>query len=236
MKISVVIPVYNEAEVIEACLQSLKNQTRPADEIIIVDNNSTDTTAAIAAATSAKVITEKNQGIWAASSTGYNAATGDVITRCDADSILPPDWLAKIERHFNISQATGAVTGPGTFYDCSPFIARLADIFYMRAYFRLVGAALRHPPLFGSNFAMRRTSWESVRDAVHNQQENIHDDIDLSFHLGAEAIISYDPTLIAGISSRPFKHSGSMVTRYSKGFRSIFIHWPDDAPWNRKRR
>jgi len=46
--ISVVIPVYNDAEFLRTCLRALSQQRRPADEVIVVDNASTDATAAIA--------------------------------------------------------------------------------------------------------------------------------------------------------------------------------------------
>ncbi len=48
MKISVVVPAYNEEAVIERCLNALVNQIVPVDEILVVDNNSTDRTAEIA--------------------------------------------------------------------------------------------------------------------------------------------------------------------------------------------
>lgn len=236
MKISVVIPAYNEELQITDCLESLVRQSRPADEIIVVDNNSTDQTAAFAAASGAKVVSESRQGIWAAASTGYDAAAGDIIARCDADSRLPVDWLVRIEESFDADPKLGAVTGPGVFYDTGVIGRRAAAIWYMRAYFLTVGAALAHPPLFGSNMAMRRSLWTEVRGETHVDREDIHDDIDLSYHIGRHGRIRYDNNLKVGISYRPMRALGGLPGRYTKGFRSIFIHWPQEAPWIRIRR
>src|SRR5690606_3738596 len=134
MKITVVVPAYNEEAYLGACLSSLHAQSRPADEIIVVDNNSTDQTETIARRYSATVISEKRQGIWAASRAGYDAASGDVIARCDADSVLPCDWIERIEAAFS-SHEVLAVTGPGKFYGAPRIICLFADTLYMKAYF-----------------------------------------------------------------------------------------------------
>ncbi|HEX8932548.1 MAG TPA: glycosyltransferase family A protein, partial [Patescibacteria group bacterium] len=100
MKISVIIPAYNEEKYIGACIESLLKQNRLPDEIIVVNNNSTDQTAAIASQYPVKVINEKEQGITPARNRGLNEAQYDIIARTDADTILPPDWIEKIKKHF----------------------------------------------------------------------------------------------------------------------------------------
>lgn len=232
MKITVVVPAYNEEVYLGACLESLHRQSRPADEILVVNNNSIDQTEAIARRYSATVISEKRQGIWAASRAGYSAANGDVIARCDADSVLPHDWLERIEGAFSQNHVI-AVTGPGNFYGTSKIVCRLADVLYMKAYFISVGAALGHPPLFGSNFAMRKTAWLAAKKQTHHNREDIHDDIDLSYHLPGKKPVVYDPDLRVLISARPLFQASGMVNRYQKGFRSIVLHWPAHAPWRR---
>lgn len=230
MKISVVIPAYNEAGVLENCLASLAAQTYPAHEIIVIDNNSRDATAEIARSLGATVIAETQQGIWAASIAGYDAARGDIIARCDADSILPPQWLEMIAAHFTDPELI-ALTGPGRFYGAPKLACWAADRLYMDTYFTTVGWALGNPPLFGSNFAMRRSAWRAASNAIHNR-EDIHDDIDLSYHLPSGRVI-YDKNLSAQISIRPLTNASTLPDRYAKGFRSIFIHWPEHAPWRR---
>src|SRR3989344_2115583 len=128
MKISVVIPVYNEEEHIGACLQSLKKQTTPPDEIIIVNNNSTDASVAIAQKYGVKIVNEKQQGMIYARNRGFDEAQGDIIARTDSDALLPPNWIEKIKSHFQ-NHTVDAVGGPIIYYDL-PFNTRLpAKIF-----------------------------------------------------------------------------------------------------------
>lgn len=86
MRISIVIPVLNDAEYLKVLLADLAHQTLPADEIIVVDNGCTDGSADVARSGGAIVIAERIIGIPAAAATGYDRATGEIIVRCDADS------------------------------------------------------------------------------------------------------------------------------------------------------
>jgi glycosyltransferase involved in cell wall biosynthesis len=232
---SVVVPAFDEELLLAACLRSLGRQTRPPLEVVVVDNNSRDRTAQIARAHGARVVPEAVQGIWPAAAAGYDAAAGEIIARCDADSVLPPDWVERIEDAFAADPRLRAVTGPGVFSGLPPVRRVLADVLYMRAYFGLVGLALGHPPLFGSNFAMRASAWRAVRGEVHSGSDAVHDDIDLSFHLGRGRTVRLDPALRVDISARPLGDLRGMAHRVAKGFRSVRIHSPADGPWARYR-
>ena len=79
-RISVVIPAYNEESMIGACLHAVLAQSRPAAEVIVVDNNSTDRTAEIRHdfRDHVTVLREERQGVQHARNRGLNAATGPV--------------------------------------------------------------------------------------------------------------------------------------------------------------
>ena len=232
---SVVVPAFDEEDVLGACLRSLARQTRPPLEVVVVDNNSRDCTARVARAHGARVVTEAVQGIWPAAATGYDAAAGEFVARCDADSVLPPDWVERIEDAFDADPDLRAVTGPGVFAGLPRVRRVLADVLYMRAYFLLVGLALGHPPLFGSNFAMRAAAWRAVRGEVHAGSDAVHDDIDLSFHLARGRQVRLDRALRVDISARPLGDVRGMARRVVKGFRSVRVHAPADGPWARYR-
>ncbi|TFD74986.1 glycosyltransferase family 2 protein, partial [Cryobacterium fucosi] len=68
--ISVVIPCYNDAGFLAVCLAALAAQTRPADEVIVVDNRSTDASAAVARAAGARVVPAPAPGIWPTAAAG----------------------------------------------------------------------------------------------------------------------------------------------------------------------
>jgi glycosyltransferase involved in cell wall biosynthesis len=230
LTVSVVIPVKDDAAPLARCLRDLAAQTRPPDEIVVVDNGSTDDSADVARRFGARVIAEPRPGIPAAASTGYDAAAGDVVARCDADSRLPPDWTVRLLAGL---AGVDAVTGPGRFYDVPPRLAPLARLLsglYLGAYVATTAVALGHAPLFGSNFAMRRTAWREVRDGVHREDTEIHDDLDLSVHLGAEHRIRWDRRLVVGISSRPFRDREALRRRFRRGMRSLTLHWPEEYP------
>lgn len=93
MTLSVVIPAYNRAHLIGETLRSLLMQTKPADEIIVVDDGSTDDTVAVAEASGAtiKVIRQKNGGPASARNTGFRAARGEFIHFFDSDDLAAPN-------------------------------------------------------------------------------------------------------------------------------------------------
>ena len=232
--ITVVIPALDDAAMLARCLEDLSAQLRPADDIIVVDNGSTDDTAAVAQAGGARVIGEPVLGIWPAASAGYDAATGDIIARLDADSRPPVDWLLHIEAEFVDSPEISVLTGPGIFYDGNTIVAGLGQTLYIGGYFWAMEIWLGQPPIFGSNFAMRRQVWERVRGRVHRGMREIHDDLDLSIHLDPDQTVRYDERLTVGISARPFSTWGGFGRRLGWAYTTLRLHLPEESPWRRR--
>lgn len=113
MKISVVIPAYNEELFVSGLLSSISEQTYQPYEIIVVDNNSTDKTRKIAQSfKNVRVVREAKQGYGFACARGFAEAKGDVIARADADYILPKNWLKNIIQSFEKDPKAIAVGGP----------------------------------------------------------------------------------------------------------------------------
>lgn len=234
LSISVVIPAYNEQDLLPACLESLRIQTRVPDEIIIVDNNSNDKTAQIARNFGAKVVKETKQGIMPAVYTGISASRSEVIARCDADSIVPVDWLERIEKTLQDNPNAAGLTGPGRFYNTGSVRATFAQGWYMYSYFLLVGSALANWPVFGSNCAIRRSAWQAIESQLHRDRTDIHDDMEISAHLSPMQPIIFKPSLIVGISARALR-IGDMQRRYKYGWNTLSAHWPAGSPWRRWR-
>lgn len=97
LSITVVIPCLNEEQGIERVLRAM-----PAfvDEIVVVDNGSTDRTAEVAHAFGAKVIREDVRGYGRAYKRGFSVATGDVIVTLDGDHSYPPDAISYLLEAF----------------------------------------------------------------------------------------------------------------------------------------
>ncbi|HUX98036.1 MAG TPA: glycosyltransferase [Candidatus Deferrimicrobium sp.] len=102
MKITVVVPTYNEEKGLEKFLKQFKRQTLPRSEfeLIIVDGNSSDRTREIAKKYADLVIIQKSKGVGGARNDGVKAARAEVVVTTDADVIFPPFWLEKIYNHF----------------------------------------------------------------------------------------------------------------------------------------
>lgn len=233
MRISLVIPVRDDAVALRECLETVAAQTRRPDELIVVDNASSDATAQTAIDYGALVVFEPRVGIWPAAARGYDAATGSVIARCDADSRLPCDWLERIESHMRQDPDVVAVTGPGVFYGLGPIARALASVLYVRAYFWSVHAALASRALFGSNLALRASTWQRVRSRVHRDDAEVHDDMDLSFALDVCDRVVHDPGLRVGISPRPLRGRRQFVRRLRRAGRTLAVNWPEQSPWKR---
>jgi len=93
--VTVVIPCFNQARFLAAAVRSVRDQRYPAVECIVVDDGSTDGTAALAATMGVRVIEQRvNRGVSEARNAGLAAAKGELIVFLDADDELLPDGLA----------------------------------------------------------------------------------------------------------------------------------------------
>jgi glycosyltransferase involved in cell wall biosynthesis len=103
MKISIIVPVFNGEKTITQNIAALKAQQNVnSHEIIVVDDGSHDSTAAILAATNGiRVISQKNKGPAAARNAGAKAATGDILVFTDSDTVPHPDWLFHLSAPFS---------------------------------------------------------------------------------------------------------------------------------------
>jgi len=99
-RISVIIPTYQHAKTIAQCIGSLLSQTRLPDEIIVIDDGSTDDTESKLSeyTDQIKYIKQSNSGAQSARMNGFKQASGDLLLFCDADVVARPDMLEKLEK------------------------------------------------------------------------------------------------------------------------------------------
>ena len=95
--ITVIIPCLNEEQGVEKVLRAMPEFV---DEVIVVDNNSTDRTSEVAASLGAKVIREELRGYGRAYKRGFAAATCDLIVTLDGDQSYPVDALSYLIEAF----------------------------------------------------------------------------------------------------------------------------------------
>jgi GT2 family glycosyltransferase len=97
MKVAAVVPHWNRRDLVQILLENLGRQTRPFDEIIVVDNGSTDGSAAVAEHAGATVVRlESNLGFAVAVNRGIQSSSADWIAILNNDVTLAPDWLAAL--------------------------------------------------------------------------------------------------------------------------------------------
>lgn len=228
--ITVVIPVKDDAVLLQRCLLALAAQTLPADEVIVVDNGSSDASAFVARQFGARVVTQPGGGIPAASAAGYDAASGDIIARLDADCLPTATWLAELHRAMVRNPDAAALTGAAHFIDGPRWLRAPLAVVYLGSYFLTMRAALGHIPLFGSNLAMRRSAWLEVSGEIHRDDPQVHDDVDLSVHLGPIRPIIFVRSLSMGMSMRPFSNLSDLIYRLRRGQYTLARHWPGEFP------
>ncbi len=212
MKISIVIPVYNEEDTLRACLEAIANQDLKADEVIVVDNNSTDKTVEIAKSFKfVKVIVEKRQGRAYARSTGFNVATGEILGRIDSDTIIAKNWTKQLIKIFS-NKDVAAVSGRHGYYDglWPEFNGEVDYIFRLILSKQMLGNLF----LNGGNMAILSSAWQDIKNDVCFDDE-IHEDLDLSIHLNdAGHLVIFSKDLYAKISLRRFTTGFSALSIY----------------------
>jgi glycosyltransferase involved in cell wall biosynthesis len=167
MRFSVIVCAHNESRYLSPCLHSLLAQSRTPDEILVVNNASTDSTREVAAAfPCVRVVDEPRKGLVVARETGRLAATGDVLVYVDADCRAPLMWLERIERRLVADPELIALSGPYRFYDWDwwgRLLIRAYDYTLAPATQLLVKHLLGIGTIFyGGNFAVRRRALERI--------------------------------------------------------------------------
>ncbi|MET7294986.1 glycosyltransferase family A protein [Streptomyces griseoloalbus] len=110
--VSVVVPMYNDRRTIDLCLNSVRAQTYPRLEVIVVDDSSTDDSAALAAQHPVTLVrAERNGGPGATRNLGVRHASGDIVFFLDADVTMHPEAIAQAVALFEENPSYGAVFG-----------------------------------------------------------------------------------------------------------------------------
>ena len=162
MKISLVIPAYNEEKYISPCLESVvKNRTADIIEVIVVNNASTDNTAAVAEKfPGVRVVDEPSKGLTKARQRGFMEAKGDLIAYIDADTRMPAGWADRALKEFARDPKMVCLSGPFHYYDLP----------YWQKFFAETLWSITAPPTYwitgfmvlGANFVAKREALEKI--------------------------------------------------------------------------
>ena len=201
--LTVIVPVYNEQELIAGCLDSLLNQTLDKEkyEIIVIDNNSTDLTNKIALEMGVRVEKELKKGYVHAIRKGIDVSETELIAFTDADCRVPRDWTAKILSHFNGTTEFVGVGGKLAFYDLHPLLDKAfrAVLYFNNA-------------LPGNNMAVRRQAVTQIGGI--DSGINLTVDYWLTLKLRKVGKLKVDKGLVVNTSGRRFKSSFNSNVKY----------------------
>jgi len=187
LKVSCIIPAYNEENYIVNCLESVLNQEEVFfDEVIVVNNNSTDLTKKVAQGFNVKVIDEKTPGVSAARNEGASVSNSEIIYFLDADCQVPQNQAKKIKNFFQKHPTISAISGPVVYLDGGKFIEFLTDNLNIFAwYFKLLKIVFSHEGLCGGNMVVSRESFQGINgfDETLDDVEKSAEDLDFSLRL-----------------------------------------------------
>jgi peptidoglycan-N-acetylglucosamine deacetylase len=204
LRITLCFPALNEEKYVHHVLDSVAQQTRPPDEVIVVAAG-TDRTVEICAAAGVRVVHQVSKGVSGARLEGFAVATGDLIASTDADTRLVPDWLERVEA--NLSRpGVVACYGPVELLD-GHLVHRNIDRAGLHLFMRLNHAAGR-PHLMGMNFACRRDAYEAI--GGFRAELVTAEDVDLGLRLREVGQIVWDTRMLVLTSARRLRGMGTV--------------------------
>lgn len=235
MKISFVIPAYNEENNLKGCLKALQNEVKNQSfeyEIIVVNNASTDQTKVIAQGVSGvKVVDEPRKGLSFARQAGFMASSGDLVANLDADTIVPAGWGKIVTEYFSNNSKLVCLSGPHIFYDLPQWFNAGVRVYYYIVYiiywlnrfvFR-VGSMVQ-----GGNFVIKRSALEKI--GGFNTDFNFYgEDADVARRMHEIGDVVFTLKLPIYASGRRVKAEGMLLTPIRYGINylwTIFFHRP----------
>jgi peptidoglycan/xylan/chitin deacetylase (PgdA/CDA1 family) len=201
LRFSVVIPALDEELLIGACLDSLAHQDYPGGfDVIVIDNGSKDRTAEIA---------------------GCAQARGEILAFTDADTVVPPDWLSRLDRTFRSNSDAVAVGGPFFYNRCGlllRFLTRHVLVPFYRAHL-----FPRAHSLSCANMAVRRESYEAVGGFAPGLEWG--QDADLCRRLAVPGRVVFDRGLYVLTSFRRYRGKHRLpLLQWLHGVKEFLVH------------
>jgi glycosyltransferase involved in cell wall biosynthesis len=211
VKVSLIIPAYNEEAQIGACLDSIiKHAGGKLHEIIVVDNASTDRTADIARTwPGVRVTSEPERGPTRARDAGNKVATGDLIAYVDADTRVPPGWVDKIFAEFAANPSMVSLSGPAHYFDASPLERMLLSLSWWIAaplMYRLTGYMI-----YGANVVIRKDILDKV-GGFNRTIDFYGDETELARRLRHHGAVVFKMSFFMNCSARRFRKEGILWT------------------------
>lgn len=229
MKLSFVIPAYNEEHTVGKCLESVLQEidrnhlTINSDvEVVVVNNVSTDRTKEVALSMpGVRVVDEPHKGLVWARKAGFDNTRGELVANVDADTELPVGWLATVFKEFTHPNVV-ALSGPYIYTDISfpertlvKFFYAIGYVFYWLAHYIFGAGAM----LQGGNYIVRRTALEQI-GGFDTHITFYGEDTDIAKRIGEVGEVRWTWRLPMYTSGRRLRKEGvvRMGLRYAVNF------------------
>jgi len=194
MKIALYVPCFNAEKTIQACLSAVLHQSRPADDILVIDDGSTDMTFKIASSFPVRIIKHtKNLGLAVARNTAIKNTNAKLIASLDSDCKPDKDWLKHLAKKVSASNVAGAGGRAIEVNTSSVFDSWRAV--HMKQHWG--DSKKTNPPfLFGANTLFRRDLL--LKAGSYNEKyRNNFEDVDISRRLRKRGYnLIYEPQAI----------------------------------------
>jgi glycosyltransferase involved in cell wall biosynthesis len=221
MKLSIIIPAYNEELYLGDCLKSviecLKKYSEDDVELIVVNNASTDRTVEVAQSfPRVKLVNESNKGLTNARRAGFMASGGELIANIDADVLMTDGWVEKVVFEFATNQRLVALSGPYIYYDKPFWFNTAVWSYYLVGYFiHLFNQHILHigAMLQGGNFIIRRDALE--RAGGYNTAVQFYgEDTEMARRMQKVGKVKFTFALPMRTSGRRLSQEGVIKTAY----------------------
>ena len=240
IRLSFVVPAFNEEALLPSCLQAIQAEiTRSgvSAEIVVVDNASTDRTGEVARGFPGVVVVhEARKGLVQARKAGFEASSGVLVANIDADTLVPPGWIDRVEAEFARDASLVAVSGPYDYYDVPMRIRAAARLFYIvgfgtycfNRYVLRVGSMVQ-----GGNFVIQREAL--IRAGGFDPSFTFYgEDTDIARRMAQVGSVKFTWVLMAKSSGRRLQGDGLLMTgvRYSSNYIwATFFRKPFTSAW-----
>ncbi len=229
MRITILIPAHNEEQSIAACVSSCLNQSRPADEIVVVNNGTTDGSTKILESFGKKITLLNTPALGNksyAQELGLKYITGDIFIATDGDSVLSYDFVKYVEEDFrdpNVMAVAGYVrslrynwlTACRAFeYAVGQNLHKLAE-HYMNFLFVIPGVA----------GAFRRDAFFKYIDFEH---DTLTEDLDFTYRLHEKRLkVFYDRRIVVFTQDPTtlYAYINQMRRWFGGGWQCLMKHW-----------
>ncbi len=228
MKVSVVIPAYNEEKWIGKTLEAVAKQDYPDFEIIVVDNASVDKTSEVVESyakndSRIKLVHQPKKGLLNAREAGRLAATGEIIAQLDADCLPKPNWITTAVGYF--TPEIVVVTGPYHFYDAHGivgFLINSGQSFLYEPAGYIAQKLNRGTLMVGGNSFIRASALEKI-GGYDTSIDFYSEDTDTGSRLFKIGKVVFRNAIMVDSSARRFNAFGlhKLNNRYIKAFLTV---------------